>query len=127
MSERNYYVICDDNCKFPAMTKEEVMAAIAETTGRTPSDIDQAFITKIKEMNKNQQLKWWVGTETEYNAIQEKAEDTFYIITDSGNYEYTTVISDESNHEEIPTAKSVYDYVTNYVNATILSAIGGEY
>ena len=53
MSERNYYVLCDDNCRFESMTKEQIIAAIAEATGHTPEDIDAAFITRIKEQNKN--------------------------------------------------------------------------
>lgn len=30
MSERNYYVLCDDNCRFEGMTKEQIYDAIAE-------------------------------------------------------------------------------------------------
>lgn len=89
MSERIYYVICEDNCKFESMTKEQIVSAIAASTGHTPSDqeIDSAFITKIKEMNANNQLQWWVGTEAQYNAISEKDIHTLYIITDSNDYE----------------------------------------
>lgn len=89
MPERNYYVLCDDNCRFPAMTKEEIIAAIQAATGHVPSEqeIDQAFITKIKEMNANAELKWWVGTEAQYNAIAEKDVHTLYIITDASEYE----------------------------------------
>ena len=82
MSERNYYVICDDNCRFPAMTKEEVIAAIAEATGETPTDIDQAFITKIKEQNANKNLTFWVGTRAEYNALTTHTRGRLYVITD---------------------------------------------
>lgn len=87
MSERNYYVICDDNCKFPAMTKEEIITAITEATGTTPTDIDGAFITKIKELNEYGTLKWWVGTQAEYNALAEKDPFTLYIITDGNDLE----------------------------------------
>lgn len=87
--ERNYYVICDDNCRFPAMTKEQIIAAIEAATGHVPSeqDIDQAFITKIKELNKNAELQWWVGTEAQYNALSEKDVHTLYIITDVSEYD----------------------------------------
>lgn len=88
-NERNYYVICDDNCRFPAMTKEEVIAAIEAATGHVPSEeeIDQAFITKIKELNANSELKWWLGTEAQYNALSEKDTHTLYIITDASEYD----------------------------------------
>lgn len=50
MAERNYWVLCDDGCKFPAMTAEQVLAAIAEATGNTVTDIDSAFITTCHQM-----------------------------------------------------------------------------
>lgn len=80
--ERNYYVICDDNCKFPAMTAEQVLAAIAEATGNTPTSVDDAFITKIREQNANNDLKFWVGTQAAYNALTPE-NNVLYIITDS--------------------------------------------
>lgn len=79
-SERIYYVLCEDNCRFESMTKEQILAAIAEATGNTPTAVDDAFITKIKEQNHNRQLKFWVGTQAEYNAIATKAQDVFYLI-----------------------------------------------
>lgn len=81
MSERNYWVLCDDNCRFPAMTKEQIIAAIAEATGETPVHIDDAFITKIKEQNRQDALRFWIGSRAEYNAISEKEDDVLYIVT----------------------------------------------
>ena len=85
MSERNYYVFCEDNCKFPAMTAEQVLAAIAEATGNTVTNVDSAFITKIKEMNAGGNIKFWIGTTAEYNAIVAAGEviaNCLYILTD---------------------------------------------
>lgn len=82
MSDRNYWVFCDDNCKFPAMTKEQIISAIAEATGKTPTRVDDAFITKIKEMNANSNLKFWIGTTAQFNALETKVADTLYILTD---------------------------------------------
>ena len=85
MAERNYYVLCDDNCKFPAMTKEQVIAAIAEATGNTPTGIDDAFITKLKEKNSGAAFSFWVGTQAEYNAIvaaDEVIANCLYLLTD---------------------------------------------
>ncbi|MGA4517399.1 phage upper tail fiber protein [Solibacillus silvestris] len=81
---RTYFVICEDNCKFESMTKEQIIAAIAEATGSTPTQIDDAFITKIKEQNAEASTKFWIGTKAEYNAIQSKASDVVYIIKESG-------------------------------------------
>jgi len=81
--ERNYYVLCDDNCKFPAMTKEQTLTAITQAveTGSI-HDVDTGFVTKIVEQNKQIGLSFWVGTSAEYNAIENKAANCFYIITD---------------------------------------------
>ncbi len=84
MAERNYYVVSGDNCLFEALTKEQTLAAIeqAVNTGRI-SDVDAGFVTKIKEQNKGAGLKFWVGTQAEYNAVRTKQNNCFYIITDS--------------------------------------------
>ena len=79
---RNYYVLCDSNCRFPAMTKEQTLAAIAEATGNAVSGVDDAFITKIQEKNASKNLKFWVGTMAQFNEIETKEEDTLYIVTD---------------------------------------------
>lgn len=69
MSERTYYVLCDDDCRFESMTKEQIVAAIADATGSTPTGIDDAFITKIKEIRANETKQIWVGTEAQFNAL----------------------------------------------------------
>lgn len=80
MPERIYYVICEDNCKFEGMTKEQIYAAIAEATGHTPTPVDEAFITMIKEQNANHNIKVWKGTAAQYNALETKENDTLYFI-----------------------------------------------
>lgn len=99
MSERTYYVICEDNCKFEGMTKEQILAAIAEATGATPTHIDDAFITKIKEINKNAALKFWIGTQAEYNAIETPEANCFYIFTDSDELSEIEEIAKETAEE----------------------------
>lgn len=80
--ERVYYCLCGDNCKFETMTKEQIITAIAEATGKTPTNIDSAFITKVKEQNKGTALYFWIGTTAEYNALETKDEFCYYIKTD---------------------------------------------
>lgn len=67
--EKKYYVLCDANCKYESLTKEEIYAAIADATGNVPSGVDEAFITSIKELHTNNNIQFWVGTEAEYNAL----------------------------------------------------------
>ena len=80
-SERVYFCFGDDDCKFETLNKEQIIAAIAEATGNTVTDVDSAFITKVKEQNKNAELKFWVGTVAEYNALETKDESCLYILT----------------------------------------------
>ena len=81
--ERTYHVIADDKTKAESMTKEQILAAIAQAIGTgTISDIDTGFVTRIKELNRNIGLKFWIGTTAEYNAIATKEQNCFYILTD---------------------------------------------
>ena len=76
------YVICDQNCKFEGMTKEQILTAIAQAveTG-TIGDIDTGFITTIKTIN-GTPLKFFVGEQAEYDALTaEKKAGLFAIIT----------------------------------------------
>lgn len=82
MSDRLYFCFCDSNCKFETMTKEQILAAIAEATGYTSVNVDDAFISKIKEQNKGGSVTIWRGTTAEYNALEERDENCIYIKTD---------------------------------------------
>lgn len=83
MSERKYYCLCESNCKFETMTKEQILAAIAQAieTGSV-GDVDTGFVTKLKDMNYGTALTVWIGTRAQYNAITERAKNCLYIITD---------------------------------------------
>lgn len=81
--ERTYLVQCLDGCLFESLTKEQILAAITQAVeGHTVSDVDTGFITKIKEINGNRPLKFWIGTAAEYAAIEDKEKDCFYILSD---------------------------------------------
>lgn len=83
MENGKYYVLANGNNLYEGLTKEQIFAAIAEATGETPTDVDAAFITKIKEQNKNQPIKFWFGTTAEYNALQSYEPNCFYVFSDS--------------------------------------------
>lgn len=80
---RKYYCLCESNCKFETMTKEQILAAIAQAieTGSV-GDVDTGFVTKLKDMNYGTALTVWIGTRAQYNAVTEKAKNCLYIITD---------------------------------------------
>jgi hypothetical protein len=65
------------------MTKEQIITAIEQAVSSGEiKDVDTGFVTTLKEQNKNTGLKFWVGTSAEYNAIAEKEQNCFYILTD---------------------------------------------
>lgn len=83
MSERNYYVLREDNCKFESMTKEQILAAIEQAvTDGEITNVDTGFVTKLKEQNANAAFKVWVGTQAQYNALTTTDNDCLYLITD---------------------------------------------
>lgn len=87
MADRTYYVLCADNCKFEGMSKEQILTAITQAVeNHEIADINSGFITTIKEMNKDVGLKFWVGTQAEYNKITPE-DNVFYIISDDTSLE----------------------------------------
>lgn len=118
--ERKYFVLCANNCKFESMTKEQILAAIeqAVSTG-TITNVDTGFVTKLKEQNAGAALSFWVGTQAQYNALETKAENCFYIITDDTaiddihaaieeQWQFVTGISEDLQATKEKTMKVLY-------------------
>lgn len=109
--ERNYYVLCENNCKFPAMTKEQILAAITQAVENGEiKDVDTGFVTKIQEQNTRSGLSFWIGTQAEYNAIENPVQDCFYIITDDATADdlKAVVVDMQKQVEEMQSAVGVY-------------------
>lgn len=71
------------------MTKEEITEAIYEATGHLPTNIDDAFITHLKEQNYGANVKLWIGTQAQYNALGDDIDvHTLYVITGSDYEDY---------------------------------------
>lgn len=108
-----YNVIRGDGVFFEGMTKEQIISAIAEATGKTVEDIDSAFITKLKEINKGNALRLWMGTNAEYNKIEPKEDDVLYYVTDDTFVEdISSAIVDMQNKID-----ANYDSLTEDFNA----------
>lgn len=100
MADRKYYVFCDDNCRFEGMNKEQILTAISEAvTSGEIKDIDSGFVTTLKEQNSGKGLQMWVGTQAEYNALQEIVDNCFYIISDDTTEEDIQYTLDEMKRE----------------------------
>lgn len=76
------YVICDQNCKFEGMTKEQIYTAILQAVNEgTIGNIDVGFVTTIKTIN-GLPLKFFVGEQAAYDELTpEDKKDLFAIIT----------------------------------------------
>ena len=85
---KKYYCFCGSNCKYETMTKEQILAAITQAveTGKI-HDVDTGFVTKVKETNGGKAVTFWVGTQAQYNAIENKELNCMYIITDDTKFE----------------------------------------
>lgn len=87
-TENKVYILDAAANRYEGMTKEQIITAIMQAVNDgTISNIDAGFITKIQEMNKKGVLKWWVGTQAEFNSLETKDADTLYIFTDDPLYQ----------------------------------------
>lgn len=65
-----FYCVCDDDCRYETMTKEQILTAIEQAVENGyVSDPDNAVFSKIKEIRANAETRVWVGTEAQFNAI----------------------------------------------------------
>ena len=66
------------------MTTEQILAAIQQAAqGGLVYNPDAAVVTKVKELNGGQAVTCWVGTQAEYNALEEIDPRCIYVKTDS--------------------------------------------
>lgn len=80
MATPKVYVICDANCKFEGMTKEQILAAIVQAVNEgTIGDIDTGFITTIKTIN-GLPLRFFVGEQSAYEALTEEEKNNLFAI-----------------------------------------------
>ena len=84
MSERKYYCMCESNCRYETMTKEQILSAITQAcSGVAVIDPDASPISKVKEANAGKSVTFWAGTQAQYNALANKDPYCVYLITDS--------------------------------------------
>lgn len=66
------YGVCGNNCRYLVYTREQIHAlleqAIADGSLKN-IDIDAAAVTKIADINGGSDVKFWTGTEAEFNAL----------------------------------------------------------
>lgn len=127
MADNNkFYVLRGDKAFAESMTKEQILEAIVNATaGRAIQDVDTGFVTTIKEQNKNSALKFWVGTSAEYNAIAEKENNCFYILSDETDKDdveaaianiNTQIDNLNGSIKDLNTRVSKYGVITQFLN-----------
>lgn len=89
MATPKVYVLCDQNCKYEGMTKEQILTAIMQAVSEgTISNIDAGFVSSIKTIN-GETLRFFVGTQAEYDALSETDKNgLFAIITNDTTKEF---------------------------------------
>ena len=82
MATPTVFVICNSNCKYEGMTKEQILTAIMQAVNEgTIGDIDTGFITTVKTITGNP-LRFFVGEQSEYDCLSDhQKENLFAIIT----------------------------------------------
>lgn len=92
------YVHDEKHNRYEGMTKEQIINAIVQAVEQGEiTDLDDGFITKIKELNGNQNIQIWIGTTAQFNAIATKAANTLYILTDDDSADSWDTIAEQLN------------------------------
>lgn len=114
MSERKYYCFCGSNCKYETMTKEQILATIAQAAADgLVVEVEDALVTKVKERNKGGYATFWIGTKAEYNALgDEIKKECFCLITDDTREEDMAAAISRllENAESVESALNDIDY-----------------
>lgn len=65
-----FYVVCDDDCRYEGMTREQILTAIQQAAEQGfVSDPDSAVFSKIKELRTGTSTRLWIGTEAQFNGL----------------------------------------------------------
>lgn len=65
-----FYVVCDDDCRYEGMTREQILTAIEQAVEQGyVSDPDSAVFSQIKELREGASARLWIGTEAQFNEL----------------------------------------------------------
>ena len=110
-----FYVLCDKNCKYESMTKEQILTAITQAINDGEiTNVDTGFVTTIKEQNANTGIKFWVGTQAKFNALEEKPQNCLCLFTDD-----TTLSDIEAELKRIGSIAEENAAAINRLGATV--------
>lgn len=78
----NIYGVCDNGCKYLVFTREEVLSLLQQAIndGSLKNiDVEYAAISKIVCGNGGEAVKFWTGTEAEFNALSPAPDIDYFI------------------------------------------------
>lgn len=104
MSERNVYGFCDNNCRFLVYTRDEVLSLLQQAIndGSLQNiDPEYAAISKLVCINGGDNIKFWTGTESQFNAL-DPAPTVHHIIPRRGEDGTIYLCVDDSGLDNLP-------------------------
>ena len=96
----------------------EAMKAAGKVNENEIYIIENPVADYIKEVNNGSAQKFWRGTKAEYDALEEKAEDTMYIVTDEEEINAATYMA-MSVYDPQGKNTDIFAYVDNVIGAAI--------
>ena len=115
---KEVYGFCRDNCRYPVFTKEEVIGLlkyVLEHNELPPDIVDGNYdstqglvaVNSVVDQNKGTAIKFFVGTQAEYDAYAGDKTNLFAIISDDKTKQnifntlsqHTTIINEIINGE----------------------------
>lgn len=85
MSTPKVYVLCEQNCRWEGMTKEQILAAITQAVeSHEITDVDTGFVTTIKTIN-GVGLKFFIGTQAAWAELSAAEKDGVFAIFSDDN------------------------------------------
>ena len=66
------YGVCENNCRYLVYTREQMLALLEQAIADGSLlniDFEAAAVTKVADINGGTDVKFWTGTEAEFNAL----------------------------------------------------------
>ena len=103
--ERTVYGLCENNCRFPVYTREEVLSLLQQAINDgnlLNVDPTLAAIKKVLDINGGADVVFWTGTEAEFNAL-DPAPDVARFIPRRGADGTIYICIDDTGLSNLPT------------------------
>lgn len=115
MATPKVYVICDSNCKYEGMTREQILTAITQAVNNgTIGNIDTGFISTVKTIT-GTPLRFFVGTQYEYDALTDTQKENLFAIISNDSTKEGILASIAALEEDTEAFKEHLDVVNREI------------